>query len=323
MLMILIESEALTAAQQLLSLSRSSHDNPESVKTYLEIFFPKSSGFNSPSLSFYKDNLEGYYNFIVTQKNPLFLPNWVSEIIQIFGNQHINTTNLRTLQEWAFGFLNKFRILCEIRAAMWWWLMFNPYQEPFNTLRVLTEWYLTAFTGTFPIILGIDIGPSISISLLGIILDGLNRLVFTMPYLPSEGEKFNITNLSTLDNPALVNLIDKLGVEEVRIFRYLPSLWYKYPIPDNLREYWYNKKPEILQYFLKNYGNLGIDFLPDRILQTEYENQINHEIITTNINNFTNIPTHFICHANELLNNNVLINKIFKLSQMYEITLNN
>ena len=304
--MTLIESDVLMVSHQILSLN----NNVESVKNYLEIFFPKGIQFNNPSVIFYKDNLEGYYNFIITQKNPLFLPNWISEIIQIFGNQHINTTNLRTLQEWTFGFLNKFRILCELRAALWWWLMFNPYQEPFNTLRVLTEWYLTAFTGTFPIILGIDIGPSISISLLGFVLDGLNRLVFTMPYLPSEGEKFNITNLSTLDNPALVNLIDKLGVEEVRIFRYLPSLWYKYPIPDNLREYWYTKKPEILQYFLNNYGNLGIDFLPDRILQAQYENQINHEIITTTINNFTNISTYLICSVNEILNNNVVLNKI-------------
>lgn len=317
--MTLIENDVLKVSHQILSLN----DNAESVKNYFEIFFPKGLKFINPSFYFYKDNLEGYYNFIITQKNPLFLPNWISEIIQIFGNQHINTTNLRTLQEWTFGFLNKFRILCELRAALWWWLMFNPYQEPFNTLRVLTEWYLTAFTGTFPIILGIDIGPSISISLLGFVLDGLNRLVFTMPYLPSEGEKFNITNLSTLDNPALVNLIDKLGVEEVRIFRYLPSLWYKYPIPDNLREYWYTKKPEILQYFLNNYGSLGIDFLPDRILQAQYENQINHEIITTTINNFINIPTYLICSVNEILNNNIVLNKISKLWQIYEIIFNN
>lgn len=317
--MTLIESDVLMVSHQILSLN----DNPESIKNYFEIFFPKGLHFSNSSVYFYKDNLEGYYNFIITQKNPLFLPNWISEIIQIFGNQHINTTNLRTLQEWSFGFLNKFRILCELRAALWWWLMFNPYQEPFNTLRVLTEWYLTAFTGTFPIILGIDIGPSISISLLGFVLDGLNRLVFTMPYLPSEGEKFTITNLSTLDNPALVNLIDKLGVEEVRIFRYLPSLWYKYPIPDNLREYWYTKKPEILQYFLNNYGSLGIDFLPDRILQAQYENQINHEIITTTINNFTNIPTYLICSVNEILNNNIVLNKISNLGQIYEIIFNN
>lgn len=311
-----IESEAFLSSHQILSLTRNTYDNVGPIRNYLEIFFPKGLQFKEPSLVFYKDNVEGYYNFIVTQKNPLFLPNWVSEIIQIFGNQHINTANLRTLQEWTFGFLNKFRVLCEIRAAMWWWLMFNPYQEPFNTLRVLTEWYLTAFTGTFPIILGIDIGPSISISLLGFILDGLNRLVFTMPYLPSEGEKFNITNLSTLDNPALVNLIGKLDVEEVRIFRYLPSLWYKYPIPDNLREYWYTKKPEILKYFLKNYGNLEIDFLPDRILEAEYENQINHEILNTNINHFETTSTHLISSVNELLLSNILITKISKLSEI-------
>ena len=202
---------------------------------------------------------------------------------------------------------------------MWWWLMFNPYQEPFNTLRVLTEWYLTAFTGTFPIILGIDIGPSISISLLGFILDGLNRLVFTMPYLPSEGEKFIIKDLSALDNTALINLIGKLGVEEVRIFRYLPSLWYKYPIPDTIREYWYNKKPEILDYFLKNYGNLGIDFLPERILQAEYESQI----IPTTMNSFHNVPTNFICSINQILNNSIILNKMFNLSQIYETIFSN
>ena len=34
-----------------------------------------------------------------------------------------------------------------------------------------------------------------------------------MPYLPSEGEKFNIANLDVLDmdNPALADLIRKIG----------------------------------------------------------------------------------------------------------------
>lgn len=275
------------------------------VKNYLEIFFPKGLNFNPTSIYFYKDNVEGYYNFFITQKNAVFLPNWLSEIIQIFANQSVNTSMLRTIQEWTFGFLNKFRILCDIRAAMWWWLMFNPYQQPFNTLRILTEWYLTALTGIFPIIIGIDIGPTVAITGLGVLLDLLNRLVFTMPYLPSEGENFSINDLDKLDNPALAELINQLG-EDVKIFRYLPSLWYKYPIPDGLREYWYNKKPEILQYFFKNYGNLGIDFLPDRILQAEYENQISHEILTTNGVEFENISTNIICSINEILHTNIL-----------------
>lgn len=270
------------------------------VKNYLEIFFPKGLIFNPPVLTFYKDNIEGYYNFFIVQKNAVFLPNWLSEIIQIFANQNVDTTNLRVIQEWTFGILNKFRILCEIRAALWWWLMFNPYQQPFNTLRILTEWYLTSLTGIFPIIMGIDIGPTIAITALGVLLDLLNRLIFTMPYLPSEGEKFSLTNLDQLDNPVLADLISKIG-EDVIIFRYLPSLWYKYPIPDNLREYWYNKKPEILQYFLKNYANLGIDFLPDQILQSEYENHIQHTTITTSLHSSENILTTIISSIDQFV----------------------
>ena len=281
----------------------------ELVKNYPEIFFPKGLSFNPPLVTFYRDNVEGYYNFFITQKNAVFLPNWFSEIIQILGNQHTNITTLRKIQEWSFGFLNKFRILCEIRAALWWWLMFNPYQQPFNTLRILTEWYLTALTGIFPIIIGIDIGPTIAITILGVLLDLLNRLVFTMPYLPSEGEKFTIANLEQLNNPNLADIVSKIG-EDVTVFRYLPSLWYKYSIPNTLREYWYNKKPEILQYFLKNYGNLGIDFIPDRMLQSHYSDQFDHQIVMTskiyfeNISSNLNFPINRILYDIEMIINN-------------------
>ena len=275
--MMTIEFDVLFSSNNLIATV-----STDSVKNYLEIFFPKGLIFNPPILTFYQDNIEGYYNFFIVQKNAIFLPNWLSEIIQIFANQNVDTTLLSTIQEWTFGILNKFRILCEIRAALWWWLMFNPYQQPFNTLRILTEWYLTSLTGIFPIIMGIDIGPTIAITALGVLLDLLNRLVFTMPYLPSEGEKFTINDLAQLDNPALADLVSKIG-EDVTVFRYLPSLWYKYQIPDNLREYWYTKKPEILQYFLKNYENLGIDFLPNQILQSEYENHLEYSTILTSL----------------------------------------
>ena len=169
--MLLIENSIFFSTHQIVAVARTLENNTESIKSYIEIFFPKSLKFINYPLTYYTDTVEGYYNFIVTQQNPVFLPNWLSEMIQIFGNQHLTIINLKTFQEWIFSFLNKFRILCEIRAALWWWLMFNPYQEPFNTLRILTEWYLTAFTGIFPIIIGIDIGPSISIGLLGFMLD--------------------------------------------------------------------------------------------------------------------------------------------------------
>ena len=307
--MILIENSNFFSADFLVASS----DNIEPIKSYLEIIFPKGLNYVNNNNTYYVDDAEGYYNFIVTQQNPIFLPNWVSEVIQIFGNQHISVANLRTYQEWSFGLLNKFRILCEIRAALWWWLMFNPYQEPFNTLRVLTEWYLTAFTGIFPIIIGIDIGPSLSIGLLGFILDYLNRLVFTMPYLPSEGEKFTLSTLEKLDNVNLINFIINLNVEEVRIFRYLPSLWYKYPIPDYLREYWYDKKREIFDYFIKYYGNSGIEFLPDRILKIKYEN----EHILTSSDTSQIISTNLLVSLNEtLITHNFIINKLVNLSEI-------
>lgn len=289
--------DALFFSYHLLSVN-----DDELIKNYIEIFFPKGLSFSPPLVTFYKDSVEGYYNFFITQKNVIFLPNWISEIIQIFGNQHLNLATLRKIQEWSFGFLNKFRILCEIRAALWWWLMFNPYQQPFNTLRILTEWYLTSLTGIFPIIIGIDIGPTIAITALGVILDLLNRLVFTMPYLPSEGEKITLANLDQLNNPILADLISKIG-EDVTVFRYLPSLWYKYSIPNFIREYWYTKKPEILQYFLRNYGNLEIDFLPDRVLQVHYNNQIDAQFLTTNRINLEFFSSNLLLSINEMVHN--------------------
>ena len=292
-------------------------DTP-SIKNIQDIFISKGLEFNNTPVIHYKDKVEGYYNFIITQKNVIFLPNWLSEIIQIYGKQNINTTTLKEIQVWTFEILNKFRILCEIRAGLWWWLMFNPYQQPFNTLRVITEWYLTGFTGVFPVILGIDMGPALALGLLGFALDWLNQLVFTMPYLPSEGEKFSVTNLDVLemDNPALADLIRKIG-EDVIVFRYLPYLWYKNPIPDNIREYWYTKKPEILRYFVENYGDLGIDFFPNRILQTEYEKQISQGIITINMTSLKEMSTNLLCSLNQGINSDKIFNDFIHIFEKY------
>ena len=292
-------------------------DTP-SIKNIQDIFISKGLEFNNTPVIHYKDKVEGYYNFIITQKNVIFLPNWLSEIIQIYGKQNINTTTLKEIQVWTFEILNKFRILCEIRAGLWWWLMFNPYQQPFNTLRVITEWYLTGFTGVFPVILGIDMGPALALGLLGFALDWLNQLVFTMPYLPSEGEKFSVTNLDGLemDNPALADLIRKIG-EDVIVFRYLPYLWYKNPIPDNIREYWYTKKPEILRYFVENYGDLGIDFFPNRILQTEYEKQISQGIITINMTSLKEMSTNLLCSLNQGINSDKIFNDFIHIFEKY------
>ena len=62
--------------------------------------------------------------------------------------------------------------------------------------------------------------------------DSLNHLVFTMPFLPSEGEETKV----------LINQ----QMKDVLVFHYLPILWYRYPIPNDLREFWYKERPDIL-----------------------------------------------------------------------------
>jgi tagatose-1,6-bisphosphate aldolase non-catalytic subunit AgaZ/GatZ len=56
-------------------------------------------------------------------------------------------------------------------------------------------------------------------------------------------------------------------MKDVLVFRYLPILWYRYPIPNEIREYWYNERPDILKYMQKAYQNLDIQFLPDSLIQ--------------------------------------------------------
>ena len=72
-----------------------------------------------------------------------------------------------------------------------------------------------------------------------------------MPFLPSEGEE--------------TKLLINQQMKDVLVFHYLPISWYRYPIPNNIREYWYNERPDILDYMQKAYKDLSINFLPDNI----------------------------------------------------------
>ena len=179
--------------------------------------------------------------------------------------------------------------------------MFNPYQQPFNTLRVLTEWYLTAFTGVFPVLVGIDIGPTIGLALLGNGVDVLGRLAFTMPYLPTEGKVYSPENFATIDNPDLAEMLTEYG-RTVRVFRQFPELWNKYPIPNSLREEWYTNKPEITEYLIKNYYSQNIDFLPDRLLKELYEkgNTVT-DSLSVSFNSLENLSTNLVCWAHNLV----------------------
>lgn len=295
--MTMIEIDALKSATQVVLAAAG--------KSYIDIFKPEGTLFNPPLVYFYTDPVEGFFNLFVVESggtSPVYLPNWLAELIQLATNQQLTVLVMRDIQEWTYEFLKIFKTLCQMRATLWWWLMFNPYQQPFNTLRVLTEWYLTAFIGIFPVIIGIDIGSTMGLALLGHSVDLLGRLAFTVPYLPKEGELIKAADLSTIDNPNLSEMLTEYG-KDVRIFRNLPELWYKYPIPNSLREDWYTNKPEITEHLIKTYYDLGIDFLPDRLLKELYE-KTNQESLKMSFNHIEHVSTNLLCWTNELISNN-------------------
>ena len=98
--------------------------------------------------------------------------------------------------------------------------------------------------------------------------DSLNHLVFTMPFLPSEGEETKV----------LINQ----QMKDVLVFHYLPILWYRYPIPNDLREFWYKERPDILNYFQKAYKNVDIQFLPDSLLNEFNQQKVVSELSSAN-----------------------------------------
>ena len=61
-------------------------------------------------------------------------------------------------------------------------------------------------------------------------------------------------------------------MKDVLVFHYLPTLWYRHSIPNDIREFWYNERPDILDYMQKAYKDLDIQFLPQNILE-EFNSQ--------------------------------------------------
>ena len=148
--------------------------------------------------------------------------------------------------------------------------------------------------GIVPAILGVNITGSVFLGVLGVIADSLNHLVFTMPFLPSEAE----------DTKLLINQ----EMKDVLVFHYLPILWYRYPIPNNIREFWYYQRPDILEYMQTAYKDLNIQFLPNNVIEelntkTDLMSQIN----PNNLNDYLSTE---IVSKESLFQSNNFINAI-------------
>ena len=117
-----------------------------------------------------------------------------------------------------------------------------------------------------------------------------------MPFLPSEGQPGRLVINETM--------------KDVILYRYLPSLWYSHPIPDDLREFWYTERPDIYNFMKKNYGHLDIEFLPNRVLKEMYEKQHDPTIVANSFENLKNISSTVVCESSTYINEiNHLVNQ--------------
>ena len=231
----------------------------------------------------YENREEGFYNFYIENfKNAYFLPDWLSEFLQVRLHFCLDITLLETVREVLFIGLVIYSNIVILRITLSWFIYINPYTVPWCYVVAAVDWTEEVLQGVVPAILGVNITGTIFLGILGVLADSLNHLVFTMPFLPSEAEE------STL--------ILQQEMKDVLIFHYLPILWYRYPIPNEIREYWYNERPEILDYMQKAYKDSDIQFLPNSIVQ-----QFNQEKLTADI---PQIHTSF----NEMISTEVLSN---------------
>ena len=220
---------------------------------YVEVLLGEIPKVEKIPRAFYESKSEGFYNFYVENfKNIVFLPNSVSEFFQIHFNCCLDITYLEVSREMLFLAICLYYNLVVLRILLGWFISINPYTLPFSYFIAFVDWIEEYTYGLLPVVAGVSTAVPVLMAVVGKIGDTLNHLVFTMPFLPSEGV------------PAFANVDGEL--KRVLAFRYLPVLWYKYPIPDEIREYWSTERLDILIYMQKSYGNLDIQFLPNRLL---------------------------------------------------------
>jgi hypothetical protein len=239
------------------------------VTNWIEIIFTPIRDYSNHRVFIISEGKDAFIGFIVSQK-ATFLPDFISDLIQIYGGINItdDTIILSFIQRWIYDFITIFISLCSIRLTISMWLIINPYTFPWFLLVTATEWFTESLSGLFPAFFGIEITATALLTLLASLADFIKNLVFTMPYLPSEA------------------VAETIGSHEVYRFGGIPTLWYEYGIPNQLREEWYQQRPDIIENLLKYYGNVGVDFLPSRILEEFYKSQINSANLTSSVIDF-------------------------------------
>lgn len=222
-------------------------------ETWFEMIFGTYPKLEPVERYLYESKEEGFYNFYIENyKNIYFLPDWLSEFIQIRLNICLDITSLEMMREIIFVALVIYSQVVVLRIALAWLIFLNPYTFPWVYIVAAVDWTEDVFQGIIPAVYGVNLTTTIFLGVIGILGDTLNHVVFTMPFLPSEGEEKKL-------------LINE-QLKDVLMFHYFPILWYRHPIPNELREFWYKERPDILEYLQTFYPDVNIQFLPDNMI---------------------------------------------------------
>jgi hypothetical protein len=223
-------------------------------ENWFEMIFGPSPKVDTVPRFIYESKEEGFYNFYIENyKNIYFLPDWLTEFIQVRLNICLDISVLETFREVLFIGLMVYSQMLVLRITISWFIYINPFTVPWCYLAAAVDWTEDVLQGILPAILGVNVTGTIFLGIIGVIADSLNHLVFTMPFLPSEAEE--------------TKLLINQEMKDVLVFHYLPVTWYRYPIPNDLREFWYYERPDILEYLQKAYKDVDIQFLPNNIIQ--------------------------------------------------------
>ena len=215
-------------------------------------------------------NADDCMSFAISKK-ALFLPDPVSEFIQ--RALHIHTYDVaythifRECQYYIYLLIFIFLTLNQVYYFVQTCLFINPYTYPYVLLTDLILPYQLFFEDLCPTIYGYPTGTLAAQLLLGILLNGIRDLVFTMPFLPSEG----IIHIAT----ANVNDLAIVG-EKFYIFSGVPQLWQAYGVPVDLRTDWFNSGNFNMFKFYETqypYNMWKVDYLPMDIPQLKYLSQ--------------------------------------------------
>ena len=223
-------------------------------QNYFEVLFGDRAKPASTPRIYYENASDGFYSYFVENyKNLTFLPDWFSEFLQINLNIYNDLSLIELGREALFVVVLTYYYVMVVRVAIGWFVSINPYVFPLSYLVMFVDWIDEVITSITPVLGGFGIGTPLLFMYVGKFADYVNNLVFTMPYLPSEGQF----------QKAFVGG----QVKNILAFKDLPYLWYKYSIPNELREFWYTERRDIYKYMKKAYGQIDLTILPDRLAE--------------------------------------------------------